>query len=138
MWVRWAPPTHFALAVLLAGALTQGVRAQTPLVSPHNDAAPGELADPIEALMAAGGQRVSIGRTTLEFWWVKSLPLTAESNDVGWSAVEEGTLVGAVRLSGDFTDIHARKIKRGIYTLRYAQQPQDGASREIALRSVLL
>src|SRR5712691_3637844 len=30
---------------------------------------------PVEAVLATGGQRVAIGGDTLDFWWVKSLPL---------------------------------------------------------------
>jgi len=95
-------------------------------VSPQHDPPPGELADPIEALMASGGQRVSAAGRTLDFWWVKSLPLTPASTDVSWSAVEEGTLVGAVSVSASYEDIRGKMIKPGVYTLRYGIQPQNG------------
>lgn len=74
--------------------------------------------------MAPGGQRVSIGGTTLDFWWVKSMPLVPGSTSVDWSAVEEGTLIGAVTLSSNYPDVHGNTMKPGIYTLRYGLQPQ--------------
>jgi hypothetical protein len=77
--------------------------------------------------MAPAGQRIVAGGKTLQFWWVKSMPLIPASTDVGWSAVEEGTLLGAVTLSADFPDIRGNTMKPGIYTLRYGIEPQDGA-----------
>jgi len=77
--------------------------------------------------MAQGGQRVMVAGKALDFWWVKSLPLTSASNGVSWEAVQEGTLVGAVKVSASYPDIRGRTIRPGIYTLRYAVQPEDGA-----------
>jgi hypothetical protein len=112
-----------AIVWLLLSAVAS---AQALSVSAQDDPPPTELADPIEALMATGGLRVSSGGKVLEFWWVKSLPLKPASTDVTWSAVEEGTLVGTVRLSDSYLDIRGKTIKPGIYTLRYGIQPQNG------------
>ena len=112
------------LLALLFGAVT--ARAQTPVVTTHSDAAPSELAEPINTQLAAGGQRVAVGSKALTFWWVKTLPLRAGSSEVGWSAIDEGTLVGAVTLSSNYTDMRGRVVKPGVYTLRYGVQPADG------------
>ena len=77
-------------------------------------------------MLATGGQQVAVGSQTLEFWWVKSLPLRAESAQVSWESVEEGTLVGAVELSASYTDVRGMTLKPGVYTLRYGIQPADG------------
>lgn len=116
-----------ALSVLTVVIASTLVASQAPTISRHTDAPPTELADPIEALMAPQGERVVVGGTTLEFWWVKSMPLLSSSTDVSWSAVEEGTLVGTVALSASYPDIRAGTMKAGIYTLRYGIQPADGA-----------
>ena len=100
--------------------------AQTPAVSPHNDAVPAELVDAIKSRFAPGGQHVDIGGKVLDFWWVKALPLRAGSSEIGWSAVEEGALVGAVKLGAPYTEMRGRTIKQGVYTLRYGLQPSDG------------
>jgi hypothetical protein len=95
-------------------------------VSRHKEALPSDLAPPVMALLTPGdGVRVTIEQTTLDFWWVKSLTVTGTEPSV-WTHVEEGTLLGAVRVSADFRDIRGRVIKPGTYTLRYGIQPQNG------------
>jgi hypothetical protein len=44
----------------------------------------------------------------------------------GWSSVESGTLVGAMRVSGEFKEIRGKAVKPGVYTLRFGMQPQNG------------
>jgi hypothetical protein len=109
------------LAVASLGAFTQSIA-----LTSRPDPPPEELADPIEALMAPGDQRVSVAGATLDFWWVKSMPLMPASTEVSWAAVEEGTLVGAVTLSSNYRDIRGATLKPGHYTLRYGIEPQNG------------
>lgn len=80
----------------------------------------------MNARLAKGGPRVTIGEKTFDFWWVRALPLKPGSGQPVWSAVEEGTLVGAVRLSTVHHDIRGRTLKPGVYTLRYGIQPANG------------
>jgi hypothetical protein len=68
--------------------------------------------------------RATVSGTQLDFWFVKSLP--ARTTPLSWSALDEGTLIGAVRVASDFRDIRGRQIKAGVYTLRYGLQPQNG------------
>ena len=108
------------LLVLLA-LFVRGLSAQAPpVISPHTDAAPAEIADSIEALLAVGGQQVKIGDNTLQFWWVKSLPLKSDTTGTAWTSVDEGALVGAVKVSAPFKDVRGAAIKPGTYTLRYS------------------
>ncbi len=116
-------------ALIALGALVlvaSPAAAQAPTVSKHADPPPTELADPIEALLAPGGPRVTIGAKTIDFWFVKSLPLKSGTTDVSWSSVEEGALVGATRVSAAHIEIRGKTLKAGIYTLRFALQPQNG------------
>jgi hypothetical protein len=113
--------TGFFFLLASAGAL-----AQDPVVTTHADPPPAEIADPIKGLLAAGGSRVAVGAKTLDFWWVKALPLAPAPAEVDWSSVEEGALVGAVRVSATYSDIRGKTIKPGVYTLRYGLQPADG------------
>lgn len=78
------------------------------------------------ATLAAGGVRVAVGKAMLEFWWVKGLTMKAGNGPAEWTDVEEGALVGAVRVGGEFRDIRARILKPGLYTLRYGLQPENG------------
>ncbi len=118
--------TFSRVCLALIVALTAGVaaHAQRLAIGVHAEPPPGELADPIEALIATGGQRVHVGQTTLDFWWVKTLPLTAESRGVSWAALAEGTLVGAVTLSAPYPAGRGQMVPAGIYTLRYVIEPQ--------------
>jgi hypothetical protein len=119
------------LFALVFGAIAPAVAsfpasAQTPVVVPQTDAPPTELSGPIRAVMATGGQSVDIGGKTLEFWWVRGLPLEGATGEVSWAAVQEGTIVGAVRLSAPYHDIRGKGVGAGVYTLRYALQPENG------------
>ena len=108
-------------------ALAALVAAQPSIsATAHSEAVPGALAAPVQSAIAPGGVRVTVGPATLDFWFVKALPLKAGAAVSSWAAVDEGTLVGAVRLGSDFRDIRGRLIKPGVYTLRYGVQPQNG------------
>lgn len=97
-------------------------------VSRHKEPLPRDLAAAVAELLAPGeGARVTIDEnTSLDFWWVKALPLASGGKAAAWTDVEEGALVGAVRMSSDFHDIRGRIVKPGVYTLRYGLQPQNG------------
>ena len=110
---------------IVVSALAVRAGAQPPGIAAHTDPPPVELEDPIEAILAPGGQRVTIGGQTLDFWWVKSLPLLSDTVGVSWAAVEEGTVVGAVKLSAPYPDARGKTIRSGLYTLRYGVEPQN-------------
>lgn len=74
--------------------------------------------------MGGAAAKVQSGATTLEFWWVKSLDASGAGE--GWAKVPEGSLVGAVRVSDPYPDIRGRRIRPGVYTLRFALQPMNG------------
>jgi hypothetical protein len=109
----------FATIVVLAAV---PVVANDVSVTKHTNAVPTEIAAPVQALLAAGGATAKVGANTIAFWWVKSLD--AKGKD--WSAVPEGTLVGAMKTSAPFRDIRGRTMKAGTYLLRFALQPQNG------------
>lgn len=114
------------LVVLLGGSLA-GVDARGGLsAQPHNEAVPAGLASAVASALTPGGVRVLAGTTTIDFWFVKALPLKAGSDASAWTDAEEGALVGAVRVSAEFPDIRGRIIKPGVYTLRYGIQPENG------------
>lgn len=67
---------------------------------------------------------MTLGESTVEIWWANGVAATAPGP--GWSSVESGTLVGALRVTGSFKEIRGKVVKPGVYTLRYGQQPQNG------------
>jgi hypothetical protein len=107
--------------LLLTAALAAGQQAGT-----HAEDPPASLAAPLAAALAPGGRTHTIGGTRLDFWFVKALPINPGARPPAWSDVEEGALVGAVRLGADFRDVRGRIIKAGVYTLRYGIQPENG------------
>src|SRR4030095_6459640 len=107
--------------VFLLVAFTSILGAQTR-VSPLSEKPPADLAPAIASLVQASGAKVVAGAATLDIWWVQSLG----GDGPGWSGVDSGTLVGAVRVTGTFKEIRGKAVAPGGYTLRYGQQPQNG------------
>jgi hypothetical protein len=85
--------------------------------------APEAIAAPVRALLAPSGVSVTAGTATLEFWWVAALPTKGAAE---WGQVAEGSIVGAVRVTGAFKEIRGKTVKPGVYTLRLGLQPQNG------------
>jgi hypothetical protein len=112
----------FLIVVLLAPVWA---RAQQPSGAAHTHPPP-ELPGPIASALAPGGLSFTIGAAQLDFWFVRGLAVTEGAEPPGWSDVEEGALVGAVRMTADFRDVRGRVIKPGVYTLRYGIQPENG------------
>jgi hypothetical protein len=109
-----------ALLVSAPHALAQPA-AERVSISP-----PDALAPPLASVLTSDAVRVSLDAgTVLDFWWVSALP-TAGGEPVAWSQVDEGALVGALRVAGRFRDIRGKTVKPGVYTLRFGLQPQNG------------
>jgi hypothetical protein len=109
-------------AVLLRASPLQSVTVTTAAVT-----VPPELASPVAAALSTEVITVTTGTTKLEFWWVKSLPLRpGAAASPSWADVPDGSLVGALRLSANWSDIRGYTVRPGVYTLRFAFQPQNG------------
>ena len=92
----------------------------------HAESLPQEIQAPVAAqLNAREGVRATVSGATLDFWWASGVPLSADGAPA-WTAVPEGTLVGAVKIGALFRDIRGRVVKPGVYTLRYGIQPDNG------------
>jgi hypothetical protein len=107
--------------VFVAAASAQG-----PTVTTASVAVPAEIAAPVAAALAPEVVTVTIGTTKLEFWWVKAVPVNAGAKAPAWSDVADGSLVGALRLTSAWNEIRGFTIRPGVYTLRFALQPQNG------------
>lgn len=116
------------VVVILAVGLLPVLRAsaQAPTVTTASVAVPSEIAAPIAALLAAQVTTVTTSAGKMELWWVKSLPLREGARTPAWSEVAEGAVVGAMRLGSAWNDIRGHAIRPGVYTLRFALQPQNG------------
>lgn len=102
--------------------LTSTFSLLTVLVTPLTDKPPADLSAGVLSRLVPAA-KVVVGEATLEIWLVNTLESSGGS---GWSTVESGTLVGAMRITGNFKEIRGKAVKAGVYTLRYGQQPQNG------------
>ena len=107
----------------VTSALVALLLAFAPSATPLTDKPPAELSAGIAARLTPTA-KIAIGDATVDVWLVQKLETTGAGP--GWSVVESGTLVGAVRVAGTFKEIRGKVVKPGVYTLRYGLQPQNG------------
>ncbi len=107
--------------MLLMGATAS---AQSVKASALQEHPPSEIGNAIASELQKVATRVALGNATLDIWWANGVAVTTDGP--GWSYVENGTLVGALRVTGAFKEIRGKVVKPGVYTLRYGQQPQNG------------
>jgi hypothetical protein len=83
-----------------------------------------KLLDP-EALVVRDGDRV-----VMRVWFRAEIPVKASEeqvkNGLTYREIPEGTLVGVLELPEEFTDYRKQKLPAGVYTLRFAVQPDIG------------
>jgi hypothetical protein len=116
-----------SIAMMMAVVAPAALAAQGLTAGSETADAPAELAEPIRALLQPETSVVMRDASRLEFWWVKTLALdSAPQGAPSWSNVPDGALVGAVRVAQPLPDVRGYTIKPGVYTLRFALQPQDG------------
>lgn len=116
-----------ALALLAAPA-------GDPSVETLKDPAPEQVAPPVRAVLSPTGLRVQDGgKPLLDFWFRSSLPSVPARTEKGvrYGTIRPGALVGVLRVHEGWTDFRAQKVAPGVYTLRYAVQPDDGDHQEL-------
>lgn len=127
--MSWA--CHVAIGVLLVGlGLTSVVRAdEYSLESVAAGPTGGDLAEAIVAQAASEGMLVKEGDDTLcQLWLAKEWPV-AEGFTPTASLLypfQVGQLLGMVHYESTGEDFRGQEIASGWYTIRYAQQPEDG------------
>jgi hypothetical protein len=76
------------------------------------------------------------GNIVAEFWLRAELPSTATAdqvkNGLTYRELPDGILVGAVRFPAAFVDYRKQTIPAGVYSLRYAVQPDVGDHKDTA------
>ncbi len=65
-----------------------------------------------------------------EIWFRKVVPSKATpeqvKNGLTYQEIEQGTIIAAIQFPQPFKDYRNQNVKEGVYTLRLANQPQDG------------
>ena len=110
----------FPLAALAAAA-------DQPTLAPGG--APGdEIPEEIRRALHAEGRLVTLeSGTTLEFWFRSEQPGGGGANPgATFPDLKVGALVGAVRISGPWSDYKGNPIEPGVFTMRYGNRPEDG------------
>ncbi len=117
----------FALVFSLAGSLAfaQEYKVEKLEAGPPADKVSADVAK----LIGGSGVKVIRGesRTLCEIWTVKELEAKGKTNDMVLYPLEPGQLIGVIRFPRKTTDFRNQEVTSGVYTLRYGQQPVDGA-----------
>jgi hypothetical protein len=81
-----------------------------------------------EKLQNKAVQLLDGGKPVYEFWFSAEVPLQSKPASVGKAldALKQTTLLGAVAVSRDQRDYRDDELHAGVYTMRFALQPQDG------------
>jgi hypothetical protein len=111
-------------AMLLAPVLSAGQEVTWVTSKDTSLPPPDAIAEPLRNLLFTGSADVRRGESLIRFWGVRALPVTGNTPE--WSNVLPGTLLGAMHLEAPLPDIRGFPISPGVYTLRFALQPQDG------------
>ena len=121
------------LVVFIAlAALAGTAAAQEYHVAKVEAAAPADdLSPEVAALLQPTGFKLVKGesRTVCEIWLCKEWPISADAKTTAEviTPLTPGQLIGVIRYPRKASDFRDQEIPAGVYTLRYGQQPVDGA-----------
>src|SRR5436305_1995996 len=92
---------------------------------------PGKLAEPVRKLLDEQALVVRSGDdVVMTVWFRTEIPVKATEeqvkNGLTYREIPEGTLVGALEFPRTFTDYRKQQLPAGVYTLRFAIQPDIG------------
>ncbi|MFO0852262.1 MAG: hypothetical protein U0871_27415 [Gemmataceae bacterium] len=91
---------------------------------------PNELSADVRSELDPHAVSVADDSPLLTVWFRRSIPVraTAEqlANGLTYREIPEGTLLGAVRFARAFVDYRKQTVPAGVYTLRFAVQPEVG------------
>ena len=110
--------------IVAVAILAVATASAQPKVSALAEKPPSQIAPAIASTLQPAGVKAIVGDATLEIWWAQVIALNGDGP--GWSTVDSGTLIGAIRVTGPFKEIRGKVVAPGVYTLRYGLQPQNG------------
>ncbi len=123
---------RFALVALVIALPTHFLAAEPKLSAKVEKVSPPDaLAEPIRKLLDEQTLVVRDGDTeVMTVWFRTEIPAKATEeqvkNGITYREIPEGVLVGAIRFPAKFTDFRKQEIAAGVYTLRFAVQPDIG------------
>lgn len=122
----------FVFAVLVLALPIPAFATESKLSAKVEKVAPPEvLAEPIRKLLDEQALVVrEDDKEVMTVWFRAEIPAKATEeqvkNGLTYREIPEGALVGAVRFPAKFTDYRKQEIAAGVYTLRFAIQPDIG------------
>jgi hypothetical protein len=111
-------------------ASTIPLRAEEPVhLTVAAAAPPEEVAEPIRKVL--NDQAVTLAddaSTFFQFWFRKELPLAQApaGGTLALDTLQEGTVLGVLKVNSERHDFRDEEIPTGIYVLRFGIQPEDG------------
>lgn len=127
------------LAILIfapAGALRSAGPPDAYALKVAPEAPPAELPPALRDAVGTEALQINAPAGLLcEIWLRKEVPVAASpSQELGvtFGQIAEGTLLGVMRIAVATTDYRNQKIKPGLYTMRYADNPVDGNHQGVA------
>jgi hypothetical protein len=107
----WAPAAEHKVEALAEAPPSEGVAKEI-----------------VDQMQTTGLKVISGSRTVCEIWLAKTWPVQAgfKPTDELLYPFKPGQLIGLIRYRVKGGDFREQEIARGVYTLRYGQQPVDG------------
>jgi hypothetical protein len=90
---------------------------------------PQEVSEAIRAVLDSKVLQLSEDdKPFFEFWFRKELPLAEKpaGGTLGLTTMQEGTVLGVVRVGEERYDFRNEEIPKGVYVMRLGVQPEDG------------
>jgi hypothetical protein len=118
----------FAAGIVLFGAASL-VTASALTLKVADKAPPAQLDAAIRAnLQNKAVQLLNGDKPVYEFWFGSELPLQSKPAPLAKAldALKQAELIGAVQVHADQRDYRDDELRAGVYTMRFALQPQDG------------
>jgi hypothetical protein len=124
--MRFAFVVFFALLHIPASAAEPKFTAKVEKVEPSM-----KLVEPVRKLLDQQALVVRDGDAiVMTIWFRTDIPIKATEeqvkNGLTYREIPEGTLIGALEFPKTFTDYRKQELPAGVYTLRFAVQPDIG------------
>ncbi len=116
-------------AALLLLLLVGCAQIPAPALESMEEAAPSGIAEAQRRELTPTGTRVlRAGNPLVDIWFRSAVPTAETRNGKGilYGTLIPGGLVGVVHVHDGASDFKGQRIAPGLYTLRYAVQPDDG------------
>ena len=117
------------LASVLAAAFVPPLNAADLTVKATDKEPPKELGEAVRQTLQPKAVQVLEGnKPAFEFWFAREIPLKSKPASLAKALDSLGpaTLLGAVSVSSATRDYRDDELPAGVYTMRFALQPQDG------------